>query len=118
MAGPILDRILRQIGAGDLLTTLGERLPGADLQSLLLEIYRRRAARLTPAAVLAQYARDRFTGPADVSPRAFVEFDRLAFALIDPAYEPLELAPVAPLGACSALGPVDQNKAVSTIRNT
>jgi hypothetical protein len=118
MADPILDRIARQIGAGDLATALAERLSGADLQSLLLAVYRRRAARRTPAAVLAQYARDRFTAPSAVSPRAFVEFDRRAFALAAPAYEALELAPVAPLGTCAALGPVDQNKVVTTIHNT
>jgi hypothetical protein len=37
---------------------LSEGLSGSELQSLLIEILRARAAARTPAAVLAQYPRD------------------------------------------------------------
>ena len=46
------------------------------------------------------------------------DVDRLAFADANPPFTPLELAPVAPLGANSVVGLVDQNKAVATSRNT
>ena len=42
---------------------LAEKLPGTELQSLLLEVMRRRAAARTPHEVLAQYRRDRFVRP-------------------------------------------------------
>jgi hypothetical protein len=44
--------------------------------------------------------------------------DRLAFAQACPPFTPIELAPVAPLGANSAVALVDQNRAVATSRNT
>ena len=50
MNSPLLERILRESQGADVLDLLAERLSPTDLQSLLLEVYRRRAARITPAA--------------------------------------------------------------------
>jgi hypothetical protein len=114
----LLDRIVRESGVDDLLDVLSERLTPTDLQSVLLEVYRRRAAGRTAAEVLARYVDDRFVRPSPLRPDRLVEFDRLAFRRLSQAFEPVELSPVAPLGVCSALAPIDQNFAVSTVRNT
>ncbi|HXM59076.1 MAG TPA: hypothetical protein VOB72_26990 [Candidatus Dormibacteraeota bacterium] len=97
---------------------LADRLPPTDLQSLLLAAYRRRAAAVRPAALLEQYRRDRFMGPASVDPRAAAEFDLLALSLLPDGWEALELSPVAPLGAVSAIATVDQNNVLTTVRNS
>ena len=47
-----------------------------------------------------------------------MEFDVRALSLVPESYEPIELSPVAPLGAASVLGKVSQNWAVPTARNT
>jgi hypothetical protein len=114
----ILERILAAAGSPDLLEVLAERLSPADLQSLLLEVYRRRAARLSPGDLLRQYERDRFVAPSPVSPLRQLEFDRMAYGLLPPGYAAIELAPVAPLGASSAVATVSQNKVLSTSRNS
>ncbi len=114
----IIDRILRETSTPNLLDILSDGLTPTDLQSLLLEAYRRRAAKVTPAALLAQHERNRFTRPATVDPQVLLDFDRLAFAHANPPFTPIELAPVTPLGANSVVGLVDQNKAVVTSRNT
>jgi len=88
------------------------------LQSLLLAVYRRRASRLSPAAVLRQYQENRFVQPAHVSSWESVEFDRLAYSLLPECFEVVELSPVSPLGSCSVLATVDQNNVVTTSRNT
>ena len=44
---------------------LASELPGSQLQSVLLEVLRRRAKARAPAEVLAQYRRDSFCKPAD-----------------------------------------------------
>ena len=80
MTTPILDRILRGRGA-DLLDLLTKSLSPTDLQSLLLEVYRKRAARQTPAALLAQYERNRFVRPSPAAPQRLSEFDRRACSL-------------------------------------
>jgi hypothetical protein len=118
MAGEIVERILRDSGNDELLEILAERLAPTDLQSLLMEVYRRRAGRQTAATLLEQYQRNRFVRPSPVPPRVLLEFDRLAFSLAAPAFEPIELGPVCPLGTNSAVAPVDQHWSVATVRNT
>ncbi|MGI8588526.1 MAG: hypothetical protein ACR2M0_12700 [Chloroflexia bacterium] len=117
-AKQILDRILRESGMPALLEFLGERLARTDLQSLMLAVYGRRAVRQTPSRVLDQYAQNRFVGPATVSLRAIAAVDSLALAHADPLFEALDLAPVCPLGTVAALTGLDQNRIVSTARNT
>ncbi len=118
MPPPIIDRIRREQAGTELFEALAERLNPSDLQSLLLEVYRVRAAQQTPAGLLAQYERNRFVRPSAVDPRLLLEFDHLAFALAAPLFEPVELAPVGPLGTTSAIASVDQNSTIATVRNS
>ncbi|TDD68731.1 hypothetical protein E1262_14820 [Jiangella aurantiaca] len=60
-----LGRVVRRVGGEDVLEAL-VGLAGSDLTTLQLELARRRAAALSPAAVLERYRRDRFTAPAAV----------------------------------------------------
>jgi hypothetical protein len=114
----ILDRILRQTRTPNLLDILAETLNPTDLQSLLLEVYRRRAAHLTPAALLSQYEDNRFVRPSPVDPGLLMQVDQWAFSLASPLFQPVELSPVGPLGATSVIAAVDQNSTIATIRNT
>ncbi len=114
---PILSRIERDIGIPNLADLLSS-LPPTDLQSLLLEVYRLRAGRLQPAAVLASFAADRFVRPSGVSPLALLRWEQTAFSHLPAGFQPLALSPVAPLGACSVVAGVDQNWAVATERNS
>jgi hypothetical protein len=118
MPDKIIARILRESGVANLVQLLGEDLAPTDLQSLLLTVFHRRAARQTPRRVLEQYAQNPFVRPAPVDAGPLLELDRLALRVAAPAFAALELSPLAPLGTCSALAPVDQNRVVSTIRNT
>ena len=114
----ILARIEREAGVPGLAAILAERLAPTDLQSLMLEVYRRRARATAPAELLERYAQNRFVRPATSDPRTLIEFDRRAFELLPGLYEPIELSPVAPLGTHSVVATVDQNKVVATSRNT
>jgi hypothetical protein len=96
---------------------LGRQLPGSQLQSLLLEVVRERARARTPAEVLAQYLRDRFTSPAVVDQRVAVEVDRHLLAAAH-AFEAVELSPVAPLATCSSMALTDQHRVLSALRGT
>ena len=118
MKEKIIERILRTAQVPDLLEILTQRLSQSDLQSLLLEVYRRRADTLTPGHLFQQYEGNRFVHPAAVSPRQLLEFDRLAYSLLPSSFEVLELSPVCPLGTSSVVAPVHQDNAVTTIRNT
>ena len=118
MSDPILERIQREAGVQELLDVLVERLSPTDLQSLLLEVYRRRTTRIKPRQLLERYEQDRFVRPSDIAPQVTTEFDRLVWSLLPDHYIALELSPVSPLGTNSAIATVDQNKVVTTIRNS
>jgi hypothetical protein len=118
MNDKIIERISREAGIDDLVETLAVQLSPTDLQSLLIEVYRRRAEALSPRDLLDRYQRNRFVQPAQAGPIAQLDFDRLAYALLPPDFEAVELSPVAPLGTCSVVSTVSQNVTVPTIRNT
>jgi hypothetical protein len=92
-------------------------LAGAELQSLLMSVMRARAVARTPPDILAQYAQDSFCRPAPLDPRAGLIIDAELFGAAGD-FEPIELAPVAPLGCCSALALTDQNRVLSALRRS
>jgi hypothetical protein len=104
---------LGEQGFEQLAATIG----GSELQSLLLEVMRRRAAARTPADVLAQYRRDRFVRPSVIDQRVLVELDMHLLAVAD-GFDAIELSPVTPLGTSSTMGPTDQHKVLSALRGT
>ncbi len=114
----IIRRIIRKAGIPELTEVLASKLTLSELQSLLLHIYHQRTSRLGAADLLRQYRNNRFVRVAQANPEVVAELDTLAYNLLPPGFEPVELSPVAPLGSSSVLGPVHQNNVVTTIRNT
>jgi hypothetical protein len=96
---------------------LATKLPGSELQSLLLEVMRRRANARTPHEVLAQYRRDRFVRPAATDQRVSVAIDAELLAAAD-GFDAIELSPVTPLGTCSSMALTDQHRVLSALRAT
>src|ERR1700728_3885950 len=92
--------------------------PGSDLTTLLLEVFRRRAGRVSAQDVLRQYERDRFVGLAGASFRSLRRVEDALIGALPGGFEVVTLSPVLPLGAHSAFATVDQNKVVSTIRRS
>jgi len=114
----IIERIERELGVPGIATLLAERLEPADLQSLLLDVYTRLAARRPASSVLSDYTANRFVRPSRFHPTQFLEWDRVAFSMLPPEFEALELSPVCPLGTASIIAELAQDWALSTIRNT
>lgn len=112
-----MPRWARGGAAAEVLDQLAEGLAGAQLHSLLLEVMRRRARARTPAQVLAQYRRDRFTEPAAIDLRTLLEVDGHLLAAAG-GFDALDLSPVAPLGTSSAIALSDQNRVLSALRGT
>ncbi|MBB6637534.1 hypothetical protein [Cohnella thailandensis] len=114
-----INRILRELEKEDTVNRLAERLSGADFNSLMLEIFKARTRLSTPSELLKKYESNRFVHPADIDPLQLkkLELDLLTIAKKH-LVTPLQLSPVAPLGSCSVVGPVDQNKVISASRGT
>jgi hypothetical protein len=114
----ITDRIERELGVRGLTSLLAERLEPSDMQSLLLAVYRRLVRRRSTASLLADYTRNRFVVPSSISPVEYLEWDRHAFSLLPRGVEAIELSPVCPLGVSAAMAGLEQDRVISTIRNT
>jgi hypothetical protein len=114
-----LERILRESADADIFEYLSKRVSPTDLQSLLLEIAKRRSETITSAKLMERYRDDRFVQSSKVDPRDSLALDQIAFAIAaERGFQPIELSPVCPLGTVTALTKLSQNNIVSTIRNT
>jgi|SRR5207253_473778 len=114
----ITNRIERDAGVPRLVDILSDRLAPTDLQSLLLEVYSRRAKKRDPKALLDDHVSNRFTRPSASDPARLLEWDRVALSTLLGVFQAVELSPVCPLGTGSVLSPISQDWTVSTIRNT
>lgn len=118
MKSSIVTSILKKTGNEELLKALVDTLSPTDLQSIMLEVYHQKAAKKTPANLLQQYVTNRFVQPSSISPKVLAQLKLLAFTYLPKRVNLLELSPLSPLGNCSVLATVHQNKVVSTSRNT
>ena len=114
----IIERIQRKTDTADLVQLLAA-LPSSDLNSLLMEVMRQKAERMTPGELLGNYVSNRFVQPSAVD---FIPFLTFELDLLQQAqkagFEPLELSPVSPLGSCAAVATVNQGKILSALRST
>ncbi|KSU85427.1 hypothetical protein GA0061096_1669 [Fictibacillus enclensis] len=115
----ILERIVKELGVEQIVELLADRIPETDLYTLLLYVFREKTQRLVPSELLKRYQANRSVHPASVDPIQLkqLELDILKIASNHFA-TPVQLSPVAPLGSCSVVATVDQNKVLSAIRGT
>ena len=114
---PIVGRAERAVGRPGLLDALAA-LPASDVTSLLLALARRRAAAVSPAALLRAHTENRLVGPAALDPRALRAYEERIDELLPEGYERIDLSPVTPLGAAHVLGATPQDWVVSAGRDT
>lgn len=108
----ISERILRQIGIPNLDQILSSQLSAADLHSLLLSVYKNRAAKVP----INELLRDEPVGkPSNVDARVLNTVIARAFECAE-TFEAIELSPVNPLGTTYGLTALDQANVLSTIR--
>jgi hypothetical protein len=113
-----LRRVIGEAGGAGVLELLADELPGADLTTLLLEVFRRRAASMSAPEVLRRYRTDRFVSPATVDFATVRRAEDAMLAAFRPRFDILGLAPVLPLGTHAATGDVDPRNVIATIRGT
>lgn len=95
---------------------LAKGLSPTDLRSLLIDVAGARAAHVRPADLVARWRRDRFVQPSRCDPRRVTAFEVGLWQLLPSAFVGIELSPVAPLGSCTAVAPISQNRIVTTMR--
>jgi hypothetical protein len=88
----------------------------SELRTLLMAVAEQRAGRLSPHEVMRQWREDRLVRPASADPRLLAQLEARFWSVLPDEFEGVELSPVAPLGTCSAVAGVSQNRVVSTTR--
>ena len=110
-------RVWRQL-ADDPRAALEHGLSPADLQAALIDVSRSRAAAVTPARLTQRWQQDRYVQPVVTDPRRVWQLEARLWALLPDEFAGVDLSPVAPLGTCSAVGPVSQDRVISTTRGS
>ena len=110
-------RVWRQL-ADDPRAALDHGLSPADLQAALLDVSRSRAAAVTPARLLQRWRQDRYVQPVVADPRPVWQLESRLWSLLPDEFAGVDLSPVAPLGTCAAVGPVSQDRVISTTRGS
>ncbi|TDF96268.1 hypothetical protein [Paenibacillus piri] len=115
-----IERILDQTGnKNNILDVLSEQLSLSDLNTLLLEVFRRRTHGSPYADLMKAYAANRFVQPSALDPIELKQMEiRLLTVAADASFRAIQLSPVAPLGSCSVVATSDQNKIISALRGT
>jgi hypothetical protein len=111
----IVARIERELGIENLAARLANDVSSGDLASLLMRVQRERAAKVDPIKLLAAYERDAFVSPCSIDARRLLWLESAAFDCA-PAFDAIELSPLMPLGACSAVAPVDSGNVEGSLR--
>ncbi|RPD41687.1 hypothetical protein [Chitinophaga barathri] len=112
----IINRIIEKCKGKNIVDALAE-MPGADFNSLLLEVFNRRSAALTAPGLLSLYKQNRFVKPSDMDAVALTEIQLAALRVLEGVhFKAMILSPVAQLGSCSVLGTVNQEKVMSATR--
>jgi hypothetical protein len=111
-------KITEKAGNPNLLNELVD-LPGSALNSLLLEVFRTRAKKLSATELLKHFQRNRFTIPSTVDPVAFKQFEIRCLELAKAGgFTPVTLSPLTAFGTCASVGFVDQNNVLTALRGT
>ena len=116
-SGTAVERIWTRVLA-DPRRGMEQVLDPSDLHTLLLEVCRGRASAVTPARLMQRWASDRYVQPSSVDPRQLWQVETRLWDQLPAGFDGIELSPVAPLATCSAVGPVDQNRVISSTRGT
>ncbi|MBO9202196.1 MULTISPECIES: hypothetical protein [Niastella] len=118
MPGKIGKIIAQRTGNENLINILADELSGTELNSLLLEVFSRRAQQLSAPELLKQYEKNRFVQPAETDFVHLLERSLQTLQCLSRhQFLPVQVSPLSQLGTCSVVATVDQDKVVSALRN-
>lgn len=119
MKKDIGNHIINKLDLQDIVKVLSEELSGSELNSVLLDVFNKRVQQETPSSLLSKYEGNKLVKPAGIDVLSYKENELNCYKIIaSKGFEPIELSPVAQLGASSVVATVDQKKVLTALRNT
>lgn len=116
MQDKILKKILNKLDDPELFDKLVNQLSFSELQSLLMIVFNEKRKSIKIKDILDQYKKDPYLFPSGIDQRLQITFDSIVNTVLPKEFLNIELSPVSPLGSCSQIAGISQNKIVSTIR--
>jgi hypothetical protein len=115
----LLNKIISKLDRDKFIEQICSELSGTEFNSLMLEIFRRRAGNISVQTLMHEFETNRFVEPLQTDTIQFrkLELDWLIYAK-NREFLPVTLSPLTPLGTCSVVGTVNQNKIISSTRGT
>src|SRR2546423_8999664 len=93
----------------DLLNEL-QKFSGSELNTCLLELFRKRGKKISPPELFRHFEKNRFAAPSSVDTIAFKELEIRCLKLAEQKnFSSVTLSPLTSFATCSAVGFVDQN---------
>ena len=115
----IIEKLEKKLGIPGLVDKNIANLSGSELNTLLLEIFKKRTKQITPSKLFQEYKKNRFSSPTFIDPIRYKEDEILWFkSASQHGFKPVLLSPLAPLGSSSVFGYVNQNNAISALRGS
>ena len=115
----LLQKIEAKLGSENITEIISEKLSNSELNSWLLELFKRRSKKVQPPKLLQEFKTNRFVRPSSLDQ---LEFKKEELEWLEKAndigFEPIILSPLSPFGTCSTVAFVDQNNIVSATRGT
>ena len=100
--------IAEKAGYSNLPDDLNNKLSGSELNSLLLELFRKRIKKISLATLLNDFDKNRFSDPSTVETISFKRFELRCLELAaEKKFDVVTLYPLTSLGACSVTGYVN-----------
>ena len=104
----ISNLVAEKTGYPNLLDDLNNKLSGSELNTLLLELFRKRVRKISPAGLLKDFDKNRFSAPSTVETISFKRFELRCLELAaEKKFDVVTLYPLTSLGACSVTGYVN-----------
>jgi hypothetical protein len=115
--GGAIDRVWATV-LTDPRAALEQNLDPSDLNTLLMDLSKRRASAVSPARLMQRWSHDRFVRPSSSDPRKLWRVESRLWEMLPTSFDGVDLSPLTPLATCSAVALVDQNRIVATTRHT
>ena len=114
-----LEKITDKIGVADLVHRLTDRLSGTELNTLLLDLFRKKSTLKSINELKNSFQQSRFFKPSSIDPILYKTLEIQCLSVVQSyLYTCIELSPLTSFGTSSILAPIDQNMVVSAISDS